>query len=459
MHTRIFATVLFLVFSLTLVAQEEPSSAYQEKYDKMMERTQWWRNDRFGMFIHWGAYAVAARGEWVKSNERMTTAEYQPRVEAFKPDLYDPEKWAKTAKAAGMKYAVITAKHHDGFCLFDSKYTDYKISTYMPGRDLIKEFVEAFRNEGLKVGFYYSLIDWHHKDYPNVGNHPMRGNEKWSEKEYDWDNYLKYMHNQVEELVTHYGKIDILWLDYSFGDYKGEKWKAETLVNMVRNHQPEIILNNRLVINEGVSSKAREFKGYGDFETPEQGIPEEGLQDTYGNPIPWETCLTLNNNWGYHKTDNQWKSAEKIIHALVNCVSKNGNLLLNVGPDARGRIPEESVKTLKAVGKWMDTNGKSVYGCGKSALDNPEWGYTTQNGNKLYLHWAHPTIGPLNLKGYADKTRQAILLHDGSEAATTERWWGNQGNNNFFVNIANPIHYTYQLPDPHNTVIQLLLKE
>ena len=266
---RILKSLLAFIFINVFVNAQTPE--YTTKLKEVNERTTWFRQARFGMFIHWGAYAVPARGEWVKSHEKMTTEAYQKYVEAFDPHHYNPTEWANLAKEAGMKYAVMTAKHHDGFCLFDSQYTDYKISHYVHNRDFTREYLDAFRKVGLKVGLYYSLIDWQHKDYPNVGNHPMRDNAEYSKKNYNWDNYIKYMHNQIRELMTNYGKIDILWLDYSFEGYEAEKWKADELVKMIRTLQPDIILNNRLVINHGVSNEAREFAGYGDFLTPEQG--------------------------------------------------------------------------------------------------------------------------------------------------------------------------------------------
>ena len=317
----------------------------------------------------------------------------------------------------------------------------------------------AFREQGLKVGLYYSLIDWHHKDYPNVGNHPMRNNKEWDNKQYNWDNYLSYMFKQIEELMTQYGKIDILWLDFSFGEYNNEKWKAEELVRMIRKHQPGIILNNRLIINQGVSNMKREFTGYGDFETPEQGIPEKDLTDVYNNPIPWETCLTLNNNWGYSSTDTQWKSPEKIIHALVNSVSKNGNLLVNVGPDAQGTIPQKSVEILSEVGNWMSVNGESIYGCRKSTLPKPDWGYFTQKDNFLYAHWTNPVIGHINIKNFTNEVEKVIVLHTGKDAATARTWWGNNDKGNFFINIKRPTYLTYILPDNRNTVLKIILKD
>jgi len=448
---------LLSCFSFLLFAQMKPSETYMKNYQQIMDRTSWWRNARFGMFIHFGAYAVPARGEWVKSDEKLTTAQYQKYVEAFNPVDFDAKKWAKIAKAAGMKYAVLTAKHHDGFCMFDSKLTSYTISHYFHGRDLVREFLDAFRAEGIKVGLYYSLIDWHHPDYPNVGNHPQRGDTIYGKRHFNWDNYLKYMHGQVEELMKNYGKIDILWFDYSFDNYSGEKWGAKALVQMIRKYQPDIILNNRLEVNQGTDTTSRVL-GYGDFETPEQGIPDKGLIDRYGNPIPWETCLTMNNSWGYNTFDNQWKSPALIIQSLVNCVSKNGNLLLNVGPDARGVIPEPSVKILAAVGKWMDQNGASIYGCGASSLTKPEWGRYTQKGDTLFAHWMYPHLGPIDVQGLTGKVKGVYLLSTGAEMPSATSWWGNSDPNHFFINVNTPVYQNFERPDLFDTVFMLELQ-
>jgi len=454
---RILKTLLAFFFINVFVNAQTPE--YNTKLKEVNERTAWFRQARFGMFIHWGAYAVPARGEWVKSHEKMTTEAYQKYVEAFDPRHYNPTEWANLAKEAGMKYAVMTAKHHDGFCLFDSQYTDYKISHYVPNRDFTREYLDAFRKAGLKVGLYYSLIDWQHKDYPNVGNHPMRDNAEYSKKNYNWDNYINYMHNQIEELMTNYGKIDILWLDYSFDDFTGEKWKADELVKMIRKYQPDIILNNRLVINHGVSNDAREFAGYGDFLTPEQGVPERKMVDKYGNDIPWESCLTLNNGWGYTAGDNDWKSADLIINTLVNCVSKNGNLLLNIGPDSQGNVPIQSIQTLKAVGLWMQTNGESIYDCRDASLPKPDWGYYTQSGNVLYAHWTNPQVGHINLGNIGDQVQEVTVLNTGQLAATAKSWWGNKGKGNFFINVKQPTYLTFTLPDNTDTVFKLVFKE
>jgi len=428
------------------------------RYEDVAARTAWWREARFGMFIHFGAYAVPARGEWVQSNERLSAEKYLPYVESFRPVDFDARAWARLAKAAGMKYAVMTAKHHDGFCLFDSALTDYKISPRFDGRDLVREYLDAFRAEGLKVGLYYSLIDWHHPDYPNVGNHPMRGDAEFGRKPRQWSRYLEYMHGQVEELVTRYGRLDLLWLDFSFDDYRGDKWGAQGLVAMVRRHQPAILLNNRLDVNPGVSGAARSLGPWGDFETPEQGLPEKGLVDARGRAIPWETCLTLNNNWGYHAGDHEWKPPQLVVHTLVEAVSKNGNLLLNVGPDGRGRIPEPSVRILEEVGRWMGRNAASIHGAGASDLPRPEWGRYTQRGTTLFAHWMHPRVGHINLGAVGDRAKAVRLLFDGSEAKTARTWWGDEAKGNFFVNVGEPTYQTFRLPDPIDTVFEVALQ-
>jgi alpha-L-fucosidase len=212
-----------------------------------MAKIDWFTNSRFGMFIHWGIYSIPARNEWVRSLEKISVEDYQIHFDNFDPVDYDPKKWAKAAKDAGMKYAVMTAKHHDGFCLFDSKLTEYKCTNTNTKRDLIKEYVDAFRAEGIKIGIYYSLIDWYHPDYPAYGDklHPMRDNEDFKGKEHNFENYLKYMHGQVEELCTGYGQIDLFWFDFSYDDMHGEKWKATELLRMIRGYWPDVLIDNR----------------------------------------------------------------------------------------------------------------------------------------------------------------------------------------------------------------------
>ncbi len=416
------------------------------------ERTRWFREARFGMFIHWGLYAIPARGEWVRSHERISVEDYQQFFDEFNPIHYNPRQWARAAKAAGMKYAVLTTKHHDGFCLFDSQFTEYKSTNTPAGRDLVQEYVDAFRAEGLRVGFYYSLLDWHHPDYPAYGDrqHPMRSNIEFKDAEHDFDRYIDYMHNQVRELLTNYGKVDIIWFDFSYGKMTGEAWRATELVEMAHSLQPDIIIDNRL----GGNIKAKEPEIYaGDFASPEQILPPEGLVDEEGAPIPWEACITLNRHWGYCAADKDYKSAQQVVRALVECVSKGGNLLLNVGPNAKGEIPRESLDILAEVGKWMDGNGASIYRCGKSELPKPEWGRYTQNGDKLYAHIYERGIGPVNFRGLNGKLRKARLVADGSEISIAKPWNAADYGDDAFIEFS-----AAQLPDSIDTVIELELK-
>ncbi len=428
----------------------------REAYDKRME---WFKHDRFGMFIHWGLYAIPARGEWVRSVEEMPEEEYLPFFDEFDPVDYDPKKWAKAAKKAGMKYAVLTAKHHDGFCLFDSKLTDFKSTNTKCGRDLVREYLEAFRAEGLKVGLYYSLLDWHHPDFPAYKDkqHPMRNNEEYKDKEINFDNYLTYMHGQIEELCRDYGKIDLMWYDFSYDNLTGEAWKATELVRMVRKYQPDIILDNRLEVSgSGFGSIAtdnpKEFSG--DYVSPEQIIPPTGFKDESGRDIPWEACITMNKNWGYHAKDKDFKPADMIIKKLVECVSKNGNLLLNVGPDAKGNIPSESLEILENIGKWMDKNSESVYGCRGSNLPKPENGRITRSDSAIYYHITENSIGSIWLEGIKrDEVKGIRLLSDGSEVKITSNWIVDNYPEAVFVDVSE----TVALPDPVDTVLKVIL--
>jgi alpha-L-fucosidase len=297
---KIAIAVLFLLGSISGYSQKQ---IFNETEAQKLKRMEWWTNDRFGMFIHWGLYALPARHEWVKSHEGLTNEQYQRYFEQFNPDLFEPKKWAKQAKAAGMKYAVLTTKHHEGFCLFDSKFTSYKATNTLAKRDLIKEYVDAFRAEGIKIGFYYSLLDWHHPDYMMDDYHPLVKNDK-SDAAYerlnkgrDMSKYRLYMRNQITELLTKYGKIDILWLDFSSpkpnGRGKGEAdWGALELLKMIRKLQPQIIVDDRLGLWN--------YKDGGDFKTPEQVSPKE-LEEYKGKT--WETCQTFSGSWGYHRDE------------------------------------------------------------------------------------------------------------------------------------------------------------
>ena len=413
----IFLSLIFILFFTSIAKAQLPKETPEQK----KERMSWWENDRFGMFIHWGLYASPARHEWVKRNERMNNEEYQKYFEIFNPDLYKPSEWAKKAKEAGMKYAVITSKHHEGFCLFDSDYTDYKATNTPIGRDLLKEWVEAFRAEGLKVGFYYSLLDWHHPDYTIDRNHPLSAS---SDKEYDKLNkgkdmnvYRQYVKNQVREILTNYGKIDIIWLDYSFPtrkDYDHGKdrhdWDSENLLKMVRELQPQIIINDRLDLLD--------VEGGWDFTTPEQ-YKVSKWPEKNGVKVPWETCQTFSGSWGYYRDEMTWKNTKQLLVLLIETVSKGGNLLLNVGPTARGTFDYRANEKLVEIGEWMKYNNRSIYGCTEAppefvAPDNTLLTYNPET-NRLYVHLLDYPMKWFTLKGFEGKVKYAQFLHDGSE--------------------------------------------
>lgn len=395
-----------------------PVETPQQKADRM----QWWTDARFGLFIHLGLYSLPARHEWVKNYERLTNEQYKKYFEQFNPDMYNPREWAKIAKAAGMKYAVITSKHHEGFCLFDSKFTDYKATNTPIGKDLIKEFVEAFRAEGLKVGFYYSLLDWHHPDYTIDRCHPQRVE---TDAEYtalnkgkNMDNYRKYLKDQVRELLTNYGKIDIIFLDFSFPSKNGkghDDWDSENLLKMVRNLQPGVIINDRLDLMDK--------EGGWDFTTPEQFKPREWVT-VNGKEVHWETCQTFSGSWGYYRDETSWKENKQLLVLLIESVSKGGNLLLNVGPTARGVFDYRAQDRLVAMGEWMKYNSHSIYECTQAPAEfkAPNNTILTYNPKikKLYIHLLDYPINTLVLEGFAGKVKYAQFLHDASEIKITE---------------------------------------
>jgi alpha-L-fucosidase len=411
-------TLLLFVVGIMLCTIAFPQkSIWSETETEKSARLEWWSDARFGMFIHWGIYSQLARHEWVKKNERISDADYHKYFEFFNPDLYNPSEWAKKAKAAGMKYAVITTKHHDGFCMFESKYTDYNIMNTPYGKDAIKEWVDAFKAEGLKVGFYYSLIDWHHPHYTIDQVHPQSASSK---EEYDrlnvgrnMDIYRQYLKDQVREILTKYGTIDILWLDYSFpGEFgKGrDDWDAVELVKMVRKLQPNILLNDR--------ADLKDYWGGWDFTTPEQ-FKVQSWPEIDGKKIPWETCQTFSGSWGYYRDELTWKNTRQLLGLLIESVSKGGNLLLNTGPTARGTFDKRADKALTDMGEWMMYNSRSIYECTQAPeeFEVPEHSILTYNPKtkRLYIHLLDYPITNFRLPGYKGKVKHAQFLHDASE--------------------------------------------
>ena len=374
--------------------------------------TAWFTDARFGLFIHWGLYSMAARHEWLMRNERIPPDVYRARYfDRFDPDLYDPRAWARAAAAAGMRYVVATAKHHEGFCLWDSAHTDFKATNTPARRDLIRPLVDAFRAEGLRAGLYYSLLDWSHPQYvidPHIhplAEHPERERMNASR---DQRRYAAYMRAQVEELLTGYGDIDILWFDFSFpradGTGKGRRdWESEELMRLVRRLRPGVIVDDRL-----------DLPGVGDVCTPEQFQPRGWVQ-VDGKPVVWETCQTFSGSWGYYRDEYTWKSPEQLIQMLVNSVSCGGNLLMNVGPTARGTFDDRALAALGVYRDWMRLNARSIYGCTQSEFTAPPDCRYTQNGKRLYLHVFAWPFRHIHLDGLAGRVEYAQLLHDASE--------------------------------------------
>jgi alpha-L-fucosidase len=379
-------------------------------------RMAWWREARFGLFIHWGLYAIPAgewngetnHAEWIRTTARIPLETYDQFVGRFNPVKFDAEEWVRLAKDAGMKYIVITSKHHDGFCLFDSEYTNFDVMSAPFGRDILKELSRACRSAGLKMCWYHSIMDWHHPDYL-----PRRDWETdRSTKGADYDRYVRHMKNQLRELVTNYGEIGVLWFD---GEWENT-WshaRGKDLYDYVRGLQPSIIINNRVDVGRaGMQGLTMAGEYVGDFGTPEQEIPPTGLPG-----IDWETCMTMNDHWGYNKNDHNWKSSPELVRMLADIASKGGNLLLNIGPTAEGVFPPESIERLRDIGSWMKLNGEAIYGTQSSPFRALEWGRCTQKpvtgGSRLYLHvFDWPEDGRLVVPGIYNSPRQAYLLSD-----------------------------------------------
>ena len=412
------------------------------------DRTRWLVADRFGLFLHWGIYSAAARHEWVKNYEKITDADYQKYFDHFDPDLFDPARWAEDAWRAGMRYFVITTKHHDGFCLWDSALTDYKVTNTPYGRDLLGPLVTAFRNRGFKVGFYHSLLDWHHPEFPIDSLHPQR--DRGDAGDRDIRRYAEYLHGQVRELLTNFGRIDIIWFDFSYPDRgpdgKGrDDWQSERLLAMVRELQPHIIVNNRLDL------------GSGDVVTPEQFQPAADL----GGDVPWEACQTLNGSWGYHRDNLDWKPADLLIRMLVDGVSKGGNLLLNVGPNARGEFEPRAVERLHTIGDWMRRHERSIRDAGPSTFTPPADCRYTQVGNRLYLHLFAWPMRHVHLPDLAGKVEYAQLLNDASEIAIVATG-GREHDNTRLTGVpadALTLELPVQRPDVAVPVVELFLKD
>ncbi len=429
---NLIITIAILMILVGMAPATQGESAGSRTTLEREARMAWWREARFGMFVHWGLYSglagtwqgkkVGDRGgmEWIQNRVRADTDVYaEAAISLFKPTPDFARQWARLAKAAGCRYLVFTSKHHDGFALHDSRISDYDAGSVL-NRDLVKEIVEACRAEGLKVGFYHSVIDWHHDQYAYAKSkqlpHPLRG-KPYPNGQRDHSKYVDYLHAQADELVSNYGAVDILWWDYSSIDFQGqEAWRAFDLMDRVRVKQPQIIMNNRLFRIRAAGWGKMGTDGfvlqldpkYGDFITPEQHIPDTGMPG-----LDWETCMTINTTWGYSEHDHKWKTDDTLIRNLVDIASKGGNYLLNIGPKGDGSIPEPSVKSLAAIGRWMKVNSASIYNTTASPFEKPAWGRYTKKPGKLYAHvFEWPEDGILTIAVNPKQVTQACLLAD-----------------------------------------------
>ena len=350
------------------------------------KRLQWWQEARFGMFIHWGLYAQLGRHEWVMNRERIPLAEYEKLAATWNPKPRAAREWAALAKKAGMKYMVMTTKHHEGFCLWDSKQTDYNAARCGPGRDLVREYVEACREFGLKIGFYYSLMDWHHPD-----------GARCAKDEAARRRFCDFTAGCVRELMSNYGKIDILWYDVAWPLDSAEKWESASRNAMARALQPHLLIDNRSWLDE-------------DFGTPE----EHATAEKKGRA--WEACMTFNGSWGTMPSAIDWRSVREVLGLLNTCAGGFGNLLLNIGPAPDGSVPPEATERLTAVGRWLAKNGEAVYGRTERTDGRVEWmpcGGFTIKGRNLYW-WVSRWPGKqLTLGGLKTKVRKASCLATG----------------------------------------------
>ncbi|MBN1349544.1 alpha-L-fucosidase [candidate division KSB1 bacterium] len=402
---RCLVLAVVVIISLVYCSRKMPEvvdGKLKETRAEHAARMAWWRDARFGMFIHWGLYAIPAGrwegesypgySEWLMNQAKIPIEQYETLAPQFNPVKYDAEQWVSIAKNAGMKYIIITSKHHDGFCLWDSKYTDYDIVDATPyKRDILKQLSAACKRNHVRLGFYHSILDWHHPDYLPRREWDLRPTEYA-----DFNRYIDHMQAQLTELITAYAPISVIWFDGGW-EHDAETYHAREVAQYLYHLKPDLIINNRIALPL-------------DFGTPEQRIPDKKITEN-----DWETCMTINGTWGYHQDDHNWKSSKELIQKLADIATKGGNFLLNVGPTAEGLIPEQSVRVLEEMGTWMKANGESIYGTQASPFAETPWGGCTQkrlpDGNtRLFLHIFNWHADRLSIPGLGNDPVKAYLL-------------------------------------------------
>jgi len=389
--------ILVLCFSVMILVNTGIAQSLEETPEQKEERMQWFRDAKLGIFIHWGIYAVNGIDEsWSFFNGYITYEDYMKQLSGFTAKKYDPVYWAKLIKESGAQYAVLTSKHHDGVALWKSKWGDLNAVEKTPVKsDLIEPLTKSLRANGLKVGLYYSLLDWSHPDYPNH----LREVKRYENDAKRWGKFVKFNMGQIEEISKKYNP-DLVWFD---GDWEqsAEKWKAPEIRELLFKNNPNVIINSRL-------------QGYGDYATPEQGLPVTKPESKW-----WELCMTMNNSWGYQHNDHDYKTPNQIIRIFVDCISMGGNLLLDIGPKADGTIPEEQVNILKELGRWTNKHKEAIYGVRAGIPKDHFYGPTalSDNGEILYLFLNHKPNGPIILKGVKNAINRIWVVGNGTKLA------------------------------------------
>jgi alpha-L-fucosidase len=421
--TKHIAMILLGLTSFHTLAAETGPAPAAETPAQREARMAWFNEARFGMFIHWGVYAVPAGewkgkrawpdkpasvcGEWIMENAGIPVSEYEPLAQQFNPVRFDAREWVSLARNAGMKYIVITTKHHDGFALWPTDLSSWSIRSTPFQRDPLQELAAECRKAGIKLCFYHSIMDWHHPDWPE--------RRAWNDKASgtpDMERYVAYLKGQLAELLTRYGPVGIMWFD---GEWE-KPWTHERGVDLyryLRQLQPDIIVNNRIGKGRTGMSGMDQGQGVGDYGTPEQEIPVTG----FGPGLAWESCMTMNDTWGYRKDDQNWKPAAALVRNLIDCASKGGNFLLNVGPTAEGVFPEASIERLRKIADWMKVNGEAIHGTTASPFPAQlPWGRCTRKGDQLYLHvYDWPADGRLHVPLTNPKVKARLLAQPGSK--------------------------------------------
>lgn len=405
-------SLLALLLAALCVCQAPAQGKYQPT-DENLKQREAFQDDKFGLFIHWGIYSMMADGEWIMDQKNINYEEYAKQASGFYPSKFDAAAWVAAVKDAGMKYITITSRHHDGFSMWDTKQSDYNIVDATPfKRDVLKELAEECRKQGIKLGFYYSHLDWRRPDYYPIGR---SGRGTGRTEQGNWNDYLKFMNNQLTELLTDYGPVNVIWFDGWWDQKTDVDWKLDEQYALIHQLQPGCLIGN--------NHHLKPFEGE-DFQMFERDLPGQNTAghsatSEVGN-LPLETCQTMNGMWGYRITDQNYKDSKTLIQYLVQAAGNDANLLMNVGPQPNGEIPALALDRMKDMGAWLRQYGETIYGTRGGMISPRDWGVTTQKGNKLYVHILNLEDNGLFLPVADKKVKKATLFKDGSAVKFTQ---------------------------------------